>query len=309
MEGKRGKIFYDILLVLGITLLIGAVIYFYFFYKDYSDAMQEYAQISDEYTVTAKDRPEENEDEPEYTFVSEDDSESAVYDTKETDETEVVQGSAPVHHIDYFKGDISRKRLLPVVVTPWYELISVNVAGLKRRNADVRGWIFFENDDISYPILQGTDNEHYLNVTISGAASKAGSIFMDYDNAPDLSDMRTVIYGHNMRNTSMFGKLKYYKYPGYYEDNRYFQIITESHLYRYEIFSCFDIADTQVDMVKTDYEANEDYRLFIDHLKNKSSIRDNLYTSENTKTVSLVTCSNTGRRLMVTGALVESVNR
>ena len=301
---KKKKIFYDILLVAGILMLAGAFVYFYFFYKDYSDAIAEYESIQKEYTTLTVDPPV-----------------NAVYDSKdarvididndnESDDdqtiTDEMGDEALIHHIDYMKGDIAFDRLIPQQIALWYDMISVNVSGLMNRNPEVRGWIFFEKGDISYPIMQGDDNEKYLSLTMGGAVSKAGSIFMDYENAGDFSDSRVVIYGHNMKNESMFGSLKYYKKKGYYDDNRFFQIITPYSKKRYEIFSCFDIADSETDMVKTDYIADEDFRLFINHLKNKSVISGKVYTDANSHIVSLVTCSNTGHRLLVTGVLVDT---
>lgn len=312
---KRKKIIYDILLVVGILMLVAAFVYFYFFYKDYQDAIKEYEDIQKEYTVvhsfdsalSDSDR-ETGDEEPledgEIAVADISDSETELIEAEDIEEPEETEES--VHHVDYGNGDISFSKLIKKSEIEWYDMISVNVSGLKSRNGDVRGWLFFERGDISYPILQGSDNEKYLSTTIGGATSKAGSIFMDYNNSPDFSDSRVVIYGHNMRNESMFGSLKYYKRKGFYEDNRYFQIITSGSKRRYEIFSCFELSDTATDLVRTDYVADEDFRLFINHLKNKSFIYGSVYTNANSHIVSLVTCSGTGGRLMVTGALVDT---
>ena len=71
----------------------------------------------------------------------------------------------------------------------------------------------------------------------------AGSIYIDGNNSPDLDDAHTLIYGHNMRNLSMFGKLKFYKTEeDYFENHRHFQLITETGVYRYEIFAYKDVS-------------------------------------------------------------------
>ena len=73
-------------------------------------------------------------------------------------------------------------------------------------NTDVKGWIKIDALDISYPILQYTDNDYYLSKDIYKEKSISGSIFLDYRNS-GFDDKNVVIYGHNMKNDSMFGKL------------------------------------------------------------------------------------------------------
>ena len=125
----------------------------------------------------------------------------------------------------------------------WYELASVDLERLQAAYPDVVGWIFFENEQISYPIVYSGDNETYLRTTYTGRSATAGSIFLDGESTPDFSDPHTLIYGHNMKNLSMFGRLRYYKTEkGYYENHRYFQIFTGGSIYRYEIFAYEDIS-------------------------------------------------------------------
>ena len=114
---------------------------------------------------------------------------------------------------------------------------TVDFSGLKELNPDCIGWIRFENIDISYPIMQGEDNEYYLKHTFEGQAVTAASIFMDANNHADFSDQNTFIYGHNMKNGSMFGKLKQMYESEKYKDSKYLWICTPNGKYRYEIFS------------------------------------------------------------------------
>lgn len=76
------------------------------------------------------------------------------------------------------------------------------------QNEDVVGYVLFEEAGISYPVLQGTDNEEYMRKDIYGNVSVCGSIFLDYENASDFSDVSSILYGHHMRNGSMFGSLE-----------------------------------------------------------------------------------------------------
>ena len=87
----------------------------------------------------------------------------------------------------------------------------VDFAGLKAINKDVIGWLNVEALDISYPMVRGTDNDYYLHRTFKKEDNFAGSIFMDYLNNPNLKDQNTIIYGHNMKNGSMFGTLEQFR--------------------------------------------------------------------------------------------------
>ena len=86
--------------------------------------------------------------------------------------------------------------------------LAVDFESLKAINPDVKGWLYIEALDISYPVVQGPDNDAYLHTTYEGTSTFAGSIFLDYQNQGDFSDGNTIVYGHNMKNLSMFGKLK-----------------------------------------------------------------------------------------------------
>jgi len=86
------------------------------------------------------------------------------------------------------------------------ELQGIDFDALRSINPDVIGWIEVYGSDISYPIVQAQDNAKYINHTFSGEQNRSGAIFLDHrDNSRLLSLAR--VYGHNMRDRSMFGKL------------------------------------------------------------------------------------------------------
>lgn len=108
----------------------------------------------------------------------------------------------------------------------WEEQIEVDLKTIESAYPDVRGWLFFENEDISYPIVQGTSDDKYLRMAYNGETTSAGSIFMESLNMPDFSDSHIIIYGHNMRNRTMFGALRnYLNQNKYYDYHKYFQVI------------------------------------------------------------------------------------
>lgn len=100
---------------------------------------------------------------------------------------------------------------------------TIDFEELQKINPDIVAWIRIEGLGIDYPVVQGEDNEHYLHYTFRGEANVAGSIFLDYRNKADFSDPKIILYGHNMKNGTMFGSLKKYQDESVFQEN---QIIT-----------------------------------------------------------------------------------
>ncbi|MCR4590013.1 MAG: class B sortase [Lachnospiraceae bacterium] len=120
----------------------------------------------------------------------------------------------------------------------WWDRADADIKSLSGRYPEAVGWIWFEDGSISYPLMFSGDNGKYLFSDYTGNESRGGAIFVDEGSSPDLSDPHTLIYGHNMKDGSMFGSLKNFRTDSdYYRDHRYFQIITADHKYRYLIFA------------------------------------------------------------------------
>ena len=184
--------------------------------------------------------------------------------------------------------------------------LTVDFASLQAINPDVKGWLYIETLDISYPIVQGADNDEYLHTTYEGNSNYAGSIFVDYQNSGDFSDCNTIVYGHNMKNQSMFGKLKLLKEWEEYKNSMYFWILTPEHDYRYEIFSV-QYTDASSDVYTL---FSEPGTLFVDYLETMQSqseipVEERTFTAED-KVVTLSTCSssNGDGRFVVQGVQV-----
>lgn len=179
------------------------------------------------------------------------------------------------------------------------------ISSLKQDNEEVIGWITFDNMNLSYPIMQGEDNEYYLTHTFSGEVNSAGSIFMEAANASDFEDMHTIIYGHNMKNLSMFGQLKKYKTEQFYDEHQYFTIYTEEHVYRYQIFAYYDIAETG-DIYMIGFEPDEEYQKFINKMRRRSYEDTGVEVTEKDKVITLSTCSTEGNRFVVNAKRIET---
>ncbi|MCM1107232.1 MAG: signal peptidase I [Blautia sp.] len=181
----------------------------------------------------------------------------------------------------------------------WDVCAEVDFAGLKAENADVVGWLCFENEDISYPILYSGDDDTYLRTALDGTRATAGCIFVEGKNTPDFSDSHTIVYGHNMRNLSMFGKLRYYyQQDEYYGNHQYFQILTEEAAYRYRIFAYEHVPQDSA-IYAVPFAPDEEFAAFLDSLYGLSLRNTGVTVTKDDLVVTLSTCSTTGNRFVV----------
>lgn len=182
----------------------------------------------------------------------------------------------------------------------WEDLVDVDLAKLRTVNEDIIGWIHFENVDISYPVLYSGDDAKYLRKTYTGETASAGSIFMEGENNRDFSDVHTILYGHNMKDLSMFGRLKYYvKDREYIKDHAYFQIITEHAKYRYKIFA-YKVVSEDADIYTVYRTGGPDFKAFVEDVVRRGSYSDaEENIQENDRLITLSTCTKEDR-LVVT---------
>lgn len=106
----------------------------------------------------------------------------------------------------------------------------------KYQNDDVIGYLILDGFDVEYPIMQGETNDSYLKTSPYKGYDYNGSIFLDCENNYDFTDSRSVIYGHNMINNSMFGCLNDF-YQGNVND-KYFTIYSEKGILKYKVLCC-----------------------------------------------------------------------
>lgn len=115
--------------------------------------------------------------------------------------------------------------------------ITVDFEALRKVNEDVIGWIYCEDTVIDYPVLRGEDNDYYLHHTYDRKSSISGSIFVDTNNRPGFADSNTVIYGHHMKNKSMFATISNWAEQDYYEEHPVMWLLTPEQDYKIVLFS------------------------------------------------------------------------
>lgn len=195
------------------------------------------------------------------------------------------------------------------VAIEWQDLADIDFDGLHEINKDIVGWIYFENEEISYPILQGRTDDDYISTTYAGKSSREGSIFLESMNKPDFSDFHSIIYGHNMRNLSMFGRLRYYyRESDYYNDHKYFQVITPEKKYRYEIISYKHVPDDAPLYMVTGISGPKRNDFVQNTLMSGSMLGVSVQASENDHFVTLSTCSSGDDRFVVSAIRVDEIS-
>ena len=172
-----------------------------------------------------------------------------------------------------------------------YPELQIDFAELIRTNQDFRGWLYFPALDISYPVVQGEDNDYYLKHSFEGE-----------------SDRNTFVFGHNMRDESMFGAFKnLLKGTASCEENPYFYIYTEDKVYIYEIFSYYETKSTS-DRFAT-FTSDASYDDYVQWATEHSLYASDADLSDRGNIVSLSTCygsSGTKRRALIHGVLIET---
>lgn len=123
-------------------------------------------------------------------------------------------------------------------------LLAIDLKALQAENPDVLGWFLIPGTNISYPLMQGEDNDYYLNYTWDRQASYRGSVFMECRSDANLRDFNTIIYGHNLLDGTMFSQLHKYKDEDYLREYPYVYIVNENGAYRYRIFAAFEVPTT-----------------------------------------------------------------
>ena len=163
---------------------------------------------------------------------------------------------------------------------------------------EIVGWVTVPDTAISYPVVQAKDNEKYLHTTFEGKKNSSGCIFMDKDSKADASGQHTILYGHNMKNLSMFGSLKKYKTEDFYKDHQFFTIYTSECAYRYQIFAYYDVPETD-EVYTVGFAPDETFQKFIDKMKQKSYDDTGVNVTKDDHIMTLSTCSTTGKRFVV----------
>lgn len=182
----------------------------------------------------------------------------------------------------------------PVYVDPYADALrNMDFTALREVNSDVLGWILIPNTVISYPLVQGNDDQYYLKHTWKKWSSVVGSIFLEARNRADLSDFNTIIYGHRMNNGSMFASLKNYKKQSYWSAHPYVYITDDYGSHRYEIFAAYEVS-VSGNTYQLGFSGDADKQAFLDDCVGRSVISTGVIPTIYDRILTLSTCTGNG---------------
>lgn len=168
--------------------------------------------------------------------------------------------------------------------------ISVDFEALLKENSDVIGWLFCENTPINYPVVQTKDNDYYLRRDLNGKYLRTGTLFADFRCSAVGTGQNHIIYGHNMKNSSMFGTLLNYGKQEYYAAHPVLYYLTPNNDYKIELFSGFT-ANSNSNIYRTEIGNAEEFEAFLKEITAKSTFTSNVSVGKDDRIVMLSTCS------------------
>ena len=174
--------------------------------------------------------------------------------------------------------DIPQKQL------DWNELAKVN--------PDIYAWIYIPGTQVDYPVLQHpTDNTYYLNYNMNGTRGYPGCIYTEKENSKDFTDFNTIMYGHNMRNKTMFETLHYYEDKAFFVNNPYVYVYRGDRVLVYEIFAAY-IAGNEHILYSYDFQTQEGRQNYVDQIEKGTSgnLRDDVEVTADSHILTLSTC-------------------
>lgn len=281
MAGRRrkrsrfGDIMSGLLMAIALVVFLFSGYMLYSYYQEYRAGTEEYDNLENSYTA--------------------DDSGEEDLESLENDEALQQISGREVRTV----VENGREITVPVVQNP------IDFAELEKVNEDTVGWIRISALDISYPVVQGEDNDYYLHRTFEKEENIAGCIFLNAENKDDFTDQNTIIYGHNMKNDSMFGKLSDFREEEVFNKSRYFWIFTEDLIYQYRIFSASVV--NQTGLTYQTFFLNNEFDEFINAAFENSEVdTSGVEVTRDDRVVTLSTCTgDDATRFVVMGKLAQ----
>lgn len=167
----------------------------------------------------------------------------------------------------------------------------VDFQSLQRINPDVVAWIYIPGTHVNYPVVQGSDNDYYLNHLFNGNSNSAGAIFMDYRNQSDFSDSHTIIYGHQMNNKTMFNDLRKFDDQSFYDSHTVGYLLTPNQTYLLQFFSGY-VSSVDTNAWQLNFNEQNTFSSWLSHLQSRSAFTSQVQLREEDRVITLSTCSS-----------------
>lgn len=174
-------------------------------------------------------------------------------------------------------------------------------------NSDIVGWLYCPDTVINYPVVQSEDHEYYLNHGFEGQTNSSGTLFADRDSVAGITQSHLIIYGHNMKDNSMFGTLKNYTDRDYYEDHPIFYYLTPDGCYRVELI-CAMAVESVLSNFPTYFSSTSDYQSYLNRITSGAYWVNSSAVSTDYQLMTFSTCTYgsgyNDARLLVHGMMI-----
>lgn len=182
---------------------------------------------------------------------------------------------------------------------------SITLGELMKLNKDVVGWIKIFDTHISYPVVQGKDNQEYLNKDVFGEFSFSGSIFLDYRNACDFTDSYSIIYGHHMEYGAMFGDVVEFKNDDYFQEHKTGALFLLDDTYKITLFACVETQEFDNKIYNPIVQGKDNLDTFLKYIKDEAVQYRDISLNHDDKIIGLSTCAEAGtnERVVLFGRL------
>ncbi len=168
--------------------------------------------------------------------------------------------------------------------------IKVDFEALTALNPDVIGWIYCPFTVINYPVVQGPDNDYYLERSCNKKPDPSGTIFSDSSNSPGFEDSNVILYGHHMQNMTMFATLKYWAEQEYYDEHPFMWLLTPERDYKVELFSVYT-ASAFSEAFTISHEPGPAFDSYLELAASKSMFECDVDLDGNAKYIMMSTCA------------------
>lgn len=192
--------------------------------------------------------------------------------------------------------------------------IPVDFAALKETAPDAYAWIFIADTNIDYPVCQydGEDQSFYLTHDEKGNPFSAGAIYTEDCNAKDFSDPNTLIYGHNMKNGSMFQNLHKFEDRTFFEEHPEILIYQEDRFLRYRVFAAYLYDDRHIPGYFDNFQSEEVFVSYLEEVRKLTTpgahFDQDVELDAESRIITLSTCTgNSATRYLVQAVLVEDL--
>ena len=186
---------------------------------------------------------------------------------------------------------------------------------LKAINGETIGWIDVYGTNVDYPIVQGVDNDKYINHTAKGTYSSAGAIFLDYRNKPDLTDFNSIIYGHHMAEHAMFGDLDQFQNRTFFDEHEYGSLYLDRREGQKEFgmrfFAFVETEGNNSELFNPGLEGSDARQVYLDYIHDHAMYWRDVNITPEDQVVLLYTCTEnlTNGRHVLVGKITQDIQK